>query len=358
VTGMETKGPRRELTAFDRIDFILQVIELAPVIPLRPALRGLLVHAVLAPVALLAAGPAAPLRALLVTGGCCHDYQNQKTILSQGISARANVSWTIVHEGADRDYMVSIYTNANWAAGYDVVVHNECFGFVTNNAFIERIAAAHYAGVPAVMLHCSTHSYRTATTDEWRKCLGISSYSHEALRALQVTNLRPTHPITRGFPQNWSAPADELYKLEVLWPNVVPLAQSYGQETMINHVNVWANTYGSGRIFGTTLGHANTTVGHPTYLDLITRGLLWACGRLDDTSAFRMTGVRQVTNTVWVTWESVPGWSYSAEASPTVSGPWGLLPGGPMTATNVTSTVSIPMSDAQQRFIRVHLVQP
>jgi len=65
------------------------------------------------------------LRALLVTGGCCHDYQNQKTILTQGISARANVSWTIVHEGTDRDYMVSIYTNANWAAAYDVVVHDE-----------------------------------------------------------------------------------------------------------------------------------------------------------------------------------------------------------------------------------------
>ena len=92
----------------------------------------------------------------------------------------------------------------------------------------------------------------------------------------------------------------------------------------------------------------------PRELELDTReGAAWVA-----VTPFRMTGVRQVTNTVWVTWESVPGWSYSAEASPTVSGPWGLLPGGPMTATNVTSTVSIPMSDAQQRFIRVHLVQP
>src|SRR5678815_5788829 len=118
-------------------------------------------------------------------------------------------------------------------------------------------------------------------------CLGISSYDHEALRTLQVTNLNPVHPIMRGFPHNWSAPADELYKVAVLWPGIVPLAQSYGQETMTNHVNVWANTYGSGRVFATTLGHANTTVAHPTYLDLITRGLLWACGRLDDVSAFR-----------------------------------------------------------------------
>ena len=38
-----------------------------------------------------------PLRALMVTGGCCHDYANQKKILSEGISARANVEWSIVH---------------------------------------------------------------------------------------------------------------------------------------------------------------------------------------------------------------------------------------------------------------------
>jgi hypothetical protein len=77
------------------------------------------------------------------------------------------------------------------------------------------------------MLHCSTHSYRTATTDEWRKCLGISSYDHEALRNLQVTNLRPTHPVMRGFPSQWLDSADELYEgpshlaeTSCLWPRL------------------------------------------------------------------------------------------------------------------------------------------
>src|SRR5882724_8149893 len=93
--------------------------------------------------------PAAePLKALIVCGGCCHDYEAQKKILSDGISKRANVRFTIVHEGGDdRNYEVSIYKNKNWAAGYDVIVHNECFGAVTNNALIETIAAAHEAGI-------------------------------------------------------------------------------------------------------------------------------------------------------------------------------------------------------------------
>ena len=47
----------------------------------------------------LATQAAEPLKALLITGGCCHDYTKQKLIISQGISKRANVDWDIVHEG-------------------------------------------------------------------------------------------------------------------------------------------------------------------------------------------------------------------------------------------------------------------
>ena len=40
-----------------------------------------------------------PIRALLVCGGCCHDYTRQKQIISKGVSARANVVWTLVQQG-------------------------------------------------------------------------------------------------------------------------------------------------------------------------------------------------------------------------------------------------------------------
>src|SRR5688572_26201306 len=64
---------------------------------------------------------ARPLRALMVAGGCCHDYANQKKIISEGVAARAWVDFTIVHEGNDRTNRVSIYEKPNWWAGYDVV---------------------------------------------------------------------------------------------------------------------------------------------------------------------------------------------------------------------------------------------
>jgi type 1 glutamine amidotransferase len=77
-------------------------------------------------------------------------------------------------------------------------------------------------------------------------------------------------------------PKDELYKNEKLWENFVPLATAYGEDTKKDHHVIWTNHYGEGRVFGTTLGHGNSTMQDPVYLDLVTRGLLWACGKLDE----------------------------------------------------------------------------
>ena len=43
----------------------------------------------------------------------------------------------------------------------------------------------------------------------------------------------------------------------------------------------WVNEFAKTRVFATTLGHANDTMQSPVYLDLVTRGLLWSCGKLD-----------------------------------------------------------------------------
>ena len=229
----------------------------------------------------LQAEPQKPIRALLVTGGCCHDYETQKRILTEGISARAKVEWTVVHEGTDRNSRNSVYSKPDWANGFDIVVHNECYGAIDDVAFVESIAAPHKAGIPAVMLHCSAHSYRAAKTDEWRMAVGITSTSHEKNRDLTIQRLNGEHPIMKGFPETWADPADELYKNDKVWPTAVPLAKAYGQDTGKDHVVIWTNTYGKARVFSTTLGHNNATMQDRVYLDLVARGLLWACDKLD-----------------------------------------------------------------------------
>jgi len=228
---------------------------------------------------------AEPLRALLITGGCCHDYEAQKKILSEGISARANVTWTILHEGDrdGKDHQFSIYEKPNWAKGFDVIVHNECSGKVTNVTWVEHIAKAHFDGVPAVVIHCSIHSYRESKTDEWRKLLGVSSFRHQAKREFEVVNIKPGHPVMKGFPATWHHDPDELYEIVKVWPDCIPLAESLTpKKENEKHPSIWVNTYGKARVFGTTLGHGNETMQRPEYLDLVTRGLLWACDKLDE----------------------------------------------------------------------------
>lgn len=169
--------------------------------------------------------PAAePLRALLITGGCCHDYTAQKKILTEGISARANVTWTIIleGEGSDKDVKFSIYEKPDWTKGFDVIVHNECSGQLTNVDWVEHIAKGHYEGVPAVVIHCSMHSYRFSPTDEWRKLLGVSSYRHQAFRPFEVVNLKPEHPVMKGFPAKWQDDPDELYEIKKSGPTALP----------------------------------------------------------------------------------------------------------------------------------------
>lgn len=236
----------------------------------------------LAATAVAFAAQPAPIKALLITGGGFHDYTAQTKTLTAGLAKRVNLDLTVVQEGTTREHKHSIYANPEWAKGYDVIIHNECFGMVADKEFVERVAAPHKAGVPAVILHASAHSYRHAPTDEWRHVVGIKSMSHEKSRDLVVQVLQPNHPVMRGFPDNWADPMDELYKVEQTWSGFVPLAKAYGEETKKDHPVIWLNTHGQSRVFTTTLGHLDATMQTDVYLDLVARGLLWAVGKLTD----------------------------------------------------------------------------
>lgn len=142
-------------------------------------------------------GPA-PLKGLMIAGGCCHDYPNQIQILTEGISQRVNIEWEIVRGFSPRDRKLPIYQTEDWAQGYDVVVHNECYGGVVDVDFVERIVRGHRKhGIPVVAIHCSMHSYRNAKTDAWRELLGVTSMRHEKQvnDGVEVINRAPGHPI-------------------------------------------------------------------------------------------------------------------------------------------------------------------
>jgi type 1 glutamine amidotransferase len=245
----------------------------------------------LATIALLAAAaaPAAdvkPLRALLITGGCCHDYGKQKDLLKKGIEERANVEVTQVHtDDKSTKARFERYEKADWAKGYDVVIHDECSADVKDVPYVQNILNAHKEGVGAVNLHCAMHCYRTGT-DDWFQFVGIQSTSHGPQEPIAISFTDHSHPITLGL-GDWTTIKEELYNNVKVFPSAQPLARGKqvvkrrdGTEKIEDFVVAWANEYGKGKVFSTTIGHNNATVEDSRYLDLVTRGLLWSCGKL------------------------------------------------------------------------------
>ena len=244
--------------------------------------RGLAAMAVLVvATACAAAEPSKPLEVLYITGGCCHDYEAQKRILVAALESRARMRVTVVHEGGTSlTHKVSVYSRPEWSKGYDVVFHNECFADVKEPEFLRGIVAEHEKGTPAVVMHCAMHCYR-AGTDDWFRFCGVTSPGH-GQRYEYTARTIADHPVLRGLPREWALPEDELYFIDKVWPTATPLVEAESRERKSMQTVVWTNQYGKARVFGTTIGHYTHTVETPEFLGLVTRGTLWAAGRLQD----------------------------------------------------------------------------
>ena len=139
-----------------------------------------------------------PLRALLIAGGCCHDYANQQRILQEGIQSRAKVRvdvyWT---DNSTTAPIFPLYSKLNWAEEYDIVIHDECGASIDDPALVNRITQIHKR-IPAVHLHCAMHSFRTGG-DEWFRHLGLQSSGHGPQQPIQIEFTVEDHPITRNL---------------------------------------------------------------------------------------------------------------------------------------------------------------
>jgi type 1 glutamine amidotransferase len=235
-----------------------------------------------------------PIRALLVIGGCCHDYKAQKDIITKGVSERANVQWTIAYDpDTGTKHLNPVYAKADWAKDFDVVVHDECCSDVKDLDVINRILEPHRQGLPAVVLHCGMHCYRSEgypkKVTPWFEFTGLMSTGHGPQEPIAIAFTDKDNPITKGM-QDWTTIKEELYNnvAEKLLDTAKPLAggkqkvKTKDKESVSDFIVAWTNLYkGKTKVFATTLGHNNDTVADPRYLDFITRGLLWSVGKLE-----------------------------------------------------------------------------
>ena len=239
-----------------------------------------------------------PIKALLLAGGCCHDYAKQKDILKTGLEARANVQVDIIYSpDSGTKPPLPIYGKPDYAQGYDVVIHDECASDISEPAVIEGVLRPHREGIPALNRHCAMHSYRIGDPNDpaksgtphafWFDYLGLQSSGHGAQKPIAITFLDSSSPITKGL-KDWTTVNEELYNNIQVAGSTKPLArgkQDAGDRPGQNDATVvWTHEYGAKktRVFATTLGHNNATVADERYLDLVARGLLWSTKHLSD----------------------------------------------------------------------------
>ncbi len=242
-----------------------------------------------------------PLRVLLITGGCCHDYAKQKDILKKGLEERANVLVDQIHcNDASTRPPLAILGNPDYAKGYDLVIHDECGADISDPAIVQGVLKPHRDGIPGVNLHCAMHCYRIGNPADpvtlgtphgyWFEYLGLQSSGHGPQLPISISFTDKDSPVAKGL-SDWTTINEEHYNNIHIFDTARPVAHGKqtlkrrdGTERTNDFVVVWTNTYGPNktRVFSTTIGHNNQTVEDPRYLDLVTHGVLWATGHLND----------------------------------------------------------------------------
>ena len=215
-----------------------------------------------------------PVNAMIVTGGCCHDYTGQSKVLMDTLNAVMPINWTVVQGMSSLpEGKLPLYENPDWAKGMDIVIHNECWA--NGNLPASIVQNITRPAVPRIFFHCSLHSYRVMTDDSWRELIGMTSRRHTRAHNILLKWV-DGDPITAGLPP-YVTPIDELYVIEKVWPNTKALATAVSPEADgATYPLVWTHEYRGSRVFGTSLGHGNETFNTNQFKELFTRGFRWA----------------------------------------------------------------------------------
>ena len=199
-----------------------------------------------------------PLRILLITGGCCHDYAAQKDILKKGLEARLNAKVDQIHsDDSGTKPPLSILGNPEYAKGYDLVIHDECGADISDPALVQGVLKPHQDGIPGVNLHCAMHCYRIGDPNApvtlgtphgyWFEYLGLQSSGHGPQLPITISFSDKTTGISKGL-SDWTTVNEEHYNnihvfesAQVVARGKQTIKQKDGSEKTNDYVVAWAN---------------------------------------------------------------------------------------------------------------------
>ena len=234
--------------------------------------------------------------------GRYHKYKPQKEIFVQ-IAEKAG--WEVTVWTGEHNAQIAKLRTPDFGKDYDAIVYNFCFAKSKDlEAASNLMLQTRAHGVPAMLIHCSMHSWwatfkngkgglvegSKARTDEklvadwkknhpdipfpaWGDFTGVASGRHGPKKPINmnVVEENKNHPAVAGYPSGFKTANTELYNNIYVTDGVVPLIE--GVQGKAKAIVMWTVPQGKSQVLGLTLGHGVDDWKAPSYHTLITNSV-------------------------------------------------------------------------------------
>ncbi|MCM8533949.1 MAG: ThuA domain-containing protein [Lentisphaeraceae bacterium] len=242
--------------------------------------------------------------------GRWHKYTPQ---ISEFKDIGKEAGWNVTISTGEHKEQLNKLKVKDYAKGFDAVVYNFCFASDHDlDACSNLMKQTKENGVPAMLVHCSLHSFwptykqgkkkgvlgesykgkakpKADLVKKWKEShpneefpawgdfTGVASFRHGPHLPLTTSKIKADHPALKDMPETYTTTGKtELYNNVYVTDDVVPILK--GKQTLKDGkvdeaIVMWEVPRGKSKVIGLTLGHSVTDWKDKEFRGLVINGL-------------------------------------------------------------------------------------